>query len=222
MLKRLRKTAYYTQLEPLKEKFPEQNLEDLAKYGKCNIIIWHQARKSKNPEIISKSSTNFTDDLNIVTKTRYHPYNHAKYQVNLDELKANIYNSQSTKIQKMKIWEAIERNFEISKNELLFRWGDTISIKREFEFRELFGRGFSVYFNHDENYYTAEKIYGSMHAGFSFIVGNGDLEEFSIDMDVTVILDDKYLQHFFCEKTPHCPYKVIILLIISDFNVYKM
>ena len=100
MLTRLRKTAYYTQLEPLKQKFPEQNLEDLAKLGKCNIIIWHQAKQSQNPKVISKSSTNYTDDLNIVTKTRYHPYNFAKYQVNLDALKAEIYKSQSSKIQK--------------------------------------------------------------------------------------------------------------------------
>ena len=210
MVKRLRAREYYTLVKPLKEKYPDRNIDDLAKFGKCNIRVFYQLKKSQKPTIIAKSSTNFSDDLNYVTKTKLHPYSFGKYQLNLEEMKAGIYNSQSSKIRKMTLGEAFELNFKITKNEFIFRWGNSISIEKELEFRECFGRGFSIYVNHDSDYFTAEKIYGSMNPGVEFIVDPGDGEEYHLDLEVVVILEKNYLQPFYCEKTDGCPYKVDI------------
>ena len=64
--------------------------------------------------------------------------------------------------------------------------------------------------NHDSDYFTAEKIYGSMNAGVEFIVNPGDGDEYHLDLEVVVILEKNYLQPFYCEKTEGCPYKVDI------------
>ena len=195
-------------MEPLKKKFHDRNIEDLAKYAKCNIIVWYKVKKSQKPVILAKSNTNFSDDLNYVTKTKFHPYCFGKYQLNLEEMTATIYKSQSSKIRKMTLGEAFELNFKISKNEFISRWGNSISIEKELEFRECFGRGFSIYINHDSDYFTAEKIYGSMNPGVEFIVDPGDGDEYHLDLEVVVILEKNYLQPFHCEKTEGCPYKV--------------
>ena len=208
MVKRLRAREYFTLLKPLKEKYHDRNIEDLAKFAKCNIRVYYQLKKSQKPELISKSNTNFSDDLNFVTKTRKHPYSFGRYQLNLEEMTASIYKSQSSKIQKMTLSEAFELNFKISKNEFISRWGNSISIEKELEFRECFGRGFSIYMNHDSDYYTAEKIYSSMNPGVEFIVDPGDGDEYHLDLEVVLILEKNYLQPFHCEKTEGCPYKV--------------
>ena len=117
-VKRLRANEYYSTLKPLKEKFPDQNLDKLASYAKANICIWYQVKRSEEARIISKSGTNFTNDINIVTKKKVHPYNFARLQLDLKALQENIYKSQARKLSKMPLWEAFELNFEISKTEL--------------------------------------------------------------------------------------------------------
>ena len=218
-IKRLRAFGYFSLLQPLKEKYPSQNLEELAKFGKCNIKIWFQPKRAKDPELISKSATTYLHDLNFVTKNRYHPYSYGRLQLDMDDLKSTIYKSQSSKIVKMKIWEAIEQNFKISKTEFIQQWGKSISIEKELEFRETFGKGFSVYVNHNANFYTAEKLYASMFPGFSFIVNPCDGEEFDIELEVTVILSNSYLRPYFCEATENCSYTVKKFCIYETFQL---
>ena len=124
-------------------------------------------------------------------------------------MKADIYKSQSKKIAKMPIWEAIELNMEISKSDFIDRWGDCISLKDELKIQQRFGHGYSVYVNHDSNYYTAEKVYASLNPAFSFIIEPKDGEEYSLDLEVIVILDKSYLKPYHCTKTENCLYKVI-------------
>ena len=217
-IKRLRAFGYYSLLQPLKQKYASQNLEELAKFGKCNIKIWFQPKRAKEPELISKSATTYLHDLNFVTKMRYHPYSNGRLQLDMDDLKSTIYNSQSSKIVKMKIWEAIEQNFKISKTEFVEQWGTSISIEKELEFQEKFGRGFNVYSNLNANFYTAEKIYSSMFPAFSFIVNPCDGENFDVELEVTVILSDSYLRPFHCEATENCSYTVKKVLYIWNFS----
>ena len=136
-----------------------------------------------------------------------------RYQLDLEGLKADIYNSQSRKISKMPIWEAIELYMEISKSDFIDRWGDSISLKDELEIQQQFGHGFSVYVNHDKNFYTAEKVYASLNPAFSFIIEPQDGEEYSLDLEVVVILDKTYLKPYHCTKTPNCLYKVYLSYI---------
>lgn len=195
-------------LLPLKEKYRDQKLDDLAKVAKANIIIWYQVKIAQKPEIIAKSSTTYTDELNFVGKKKSHPYNKGKLQIDIKALSKTIYNSQNRKISKMPIWKAIELNLKVSKAEFISRWGETISLKNEIEIKEEFGRGFSVYVNHDENYYTAEKIYESLCPAFSFIIDAKDGETYHLDLEVVVILDENYLRPYTCSVTESCNFKV--------------
>ena len=196
-------------VKPLIEKYPDQKLEDLAKYGKCNISVWFQSKTTAEPKLISKSGTNFTDELHFVTKTKTHPYSHAKYQIDIEELRANIHNCQVNKICRMKLGEAVEKFLEIPRDQFISRWGgEYISLDSELEFREKFVRGFSVFVDHNEDFYTATQLYSSMDPAFSFIVRQEDGDQYHIDDEFVVILDKKYLKPFHCEKTEHCPYRV--------------
>ena len=69
-IKRVRQHDYFSLVKPLKEKYAEQNLNDLAKHGKCDIKVWFQAKRSEEPKLIASSGTTYTDELNFVTKNR--------------------------------------------------------------------------------------------------------------------------------------------------------
>ena len=69
---------YFSLVKPLKEKYAEQNLNDLAKHGKCDIKVWFQAKRSEEAKLIASSGTTYTDELNFVTKNKYHPYSHSR------------------------------------------------------------------------------------------------------------------------------------------------
>ena len=207
-ISRLRQNEYYTEVKPLREKFPNQNLNDLAKRGRCNIYIWFQAKKSQDPKLLVRSDSNYSDDLNLITKNKSHPYSPLQYQLNIDELQAKIHHRQSQKIREITIWEGLSKKLNKTKEEFIQIWGEYISIENESDFLKKFGFGYSVFSDLNEDYYNARKICSSLKPEFSFIVKPEDGERFHIDKKVVEIIDKSYLQHYFCQKTEGCAYKV--------------
>ena len=207
-IKRLRQNEYHTEVKPLCEKFSTQNLNDLAKRGRCNILIWFQAKKTQNPKLLVRSDSNYSDDLNLITKNKSHPYSPLQYQLKIDELKATIHHKQSQKIREITIWEGLSKKLNKTKEEFIQIWGQYISIENEPDFLNKFGFGYSVFSDLNEDYYNARKICSSLKPKFTFIVKPEDGEKFHIDKKVIEIIDKSYLQHYFCEKTAGCAYKV--------------
>ena len=183
-------------------------MDDLAKYAKANIIIWNQGRKAENPKVISKSLTNYTDNINLVTKSQCHPFSYSKLQIDTEKLKERIHKTQSNKLCEMTVWEALSQWVDISKEEFIEKWGTAIKIETEVEFAEEFHFGYSIYSNLDNNFYTAELVYNSLNPKILFITNPSDGDCLDLDLNVVVISDKSYLQPYHCTKTENCPYKV--------------
>ena len=106
------------------------------------------------------------------------------------------------------IWEGLSRKLNKTKEEFIQIWGQYISIENEPDFLKKFGFGYSVFSDLNEDYYNARKICSSLKPKFTFIVKPEDGEKFHINKKVIEIIDKSYLQHYFCEKTAGCAYKV--------------
>ena len=183
-------------------------MNDLAKYAKANIIIWNQQRKAENPKVISKSSTNFTDNINLVTKSQSHPFPYSKLQLDTEKLKERIHKTQSNKLCEMTVWEALSQRLDISREDFIEKWGTAIKMDNEVEFAEEFHFGYSIYSNWDNNFYTAELIYNSLNPKILFIINPSDGNCYDLDLKIVVISDKTYLQPYHCTRTEDCPYKV--------------
>ena len=119
-IKRLRQNEYHTQIKLLCEKFSTQNLNDLAKRGRCNIFIWLQTKKAQNPKLLVRSDSNYSDDINLITKNKSHPYSPLQYQLKIEDLKAKIYHTQSQEIKEITIWEGFSKKLDKTKVHLKY------------------------------------------------------------------------------------------------------
>ena len=186
-LKRIRANLH--QLERLKEKFPNFDIDKIARHAKLNL---HFYKKKGTYEMVAQSETDFDKSISIECKND--PLSSNKILFSFQTLTTR----QKSKLDE-KTFKQVLSDHGVNLTE------DFFEFSQENYFRNKYGFGLSFYENSDK-LSDSRLVYQSFDSKLKIIISKESSKKKKIPLSEKVLIMKDYIQKYFCEKTVGCGY----------------